>query len=103
MNTGAAHMLSITAFAGTASISGLRMIRDLESIGAHISSSSDREKVRHIRLLSFTTESILMKFLTFSSKLCFSIFLTIIMNNFVSYNLHETSWSRFIFVLNILS
>jgi predicted Zn-dependent peptidase len=66
VNTGAAHMLSITAFAGTASISGLRMIRDLESIGAHISSSSDREKVRHICLLSFTTDSMLTKFLIFS-------------------------------------
>lgn len=43
--TGAAHMLSIAAFGGTQNVSGLRLIRDLENIGAVISSSSDRERV----------------------------------------------------------
>ena len=42
---GAAHMLSITAFGGTARVSGLRLIRDMEDMGATFSSSSDREKV----------------------------------------------------------
>jgi Insulinase (Peptidase family M16) len=42
---GAAHMLSITAFAGTQRVSGLRLIRDLETMGAQIASSADREKV----------------------------------------------------------
>ena len=44
-STGAAHMLSVTAYAGTINVSGLRIIRDLESLGAVISSSSDRERV----------------------------------------------------------
>jgi hypothetical protein len=38
-------MLSITAFAGTQRVSGLRLIRDLETMGAQIASSADREKV----------------------------------------------------------
>ena len=38
-------MLSVTAFGGTARVSGLRLIRELETMGAQISSSSDREKV----------------------------------------------------------
>ena len=45
MLSGAAHMLSITAFGGTARVSGLRLIRDMEDMGATFSSSSDREKV----------------------------------------------------------
>lgn len=45
-------MLSITAFAGTQRVSGLRLIRDLETMGAQISSSADREKVQ-ASLLSF--------------------------------------------------
>ena len=44
-HAGAAHMLSVTAFGGTARVSGLRLIRELETMGAQISSSSDREKV----------------------------------------------------------
>ena len=38
-------MLSITAYAGTVNVSGLRILRDLENLGAVISSSSDRERV----------------------------------------------------------
>ena len=45
VRAGAAHMLSVTAFGGTARVSGLRLCRELETVGAQISSSSDREKV----------------------------------------------------------
>lgn len=42
---GAAHMLSVAAFAGTANKSGLRLMRELEDIGATVSASADREKI----------------------------------------------------------
>lgn len=42
---GSAHLLSLAAFAGTTSKSGLRLIRELEDIGAVVSASSDREKI----------------------------------------------------------
>jgi hypothetical protein len=43
-------MLSITAFAGTQRVSGLRLIRDLETMGAQIASFADREKVSNALL-----------------------------------------------------
>jgi predicted Zn-dependent peptidase len=49
---GAAHMLAVTAFGGTMRVSGLRLIRDLETMGAQISSSSDREKVIYLTVNS---------------------------------------------------
>lgn len=42
---GAAHLLSVAAFAGTANKSGLRLMRELEDIGATVSASADREKI----------------------------------------------------------
>ena len=42
---GAAHMLSVAAFAGTANKTGLRLMRELEDIGATVSASADREKI----------------------------------------------------------
>jgi len=43
---GAAHVLAVSGFTnGTVKRSGLRLIRDLENVGAVISSSVDREKV----------------------------------------------------------
>ena len=43
---GAAHLLSVAGFAGTGKRSGLRLMRDLENIGAVVGTSSDREKVK---------------------------------------------------------
>lgn len=43
---GAAHLLSVAAFAGTGKRSGLRLMRDLEDMGAVVGASVDREKVR---------------------------------------------------------
>ena len=42
---GAAHMLAVSAFGGTAKRSGLRIVRDLENLGATFRASADREKV----------------------------------------------------------
>jgi len=42
---GAAHLLSVAAFAGTGKRSGLKLCRDLENLGATFSSSVDREKI----------------------------------------------------------
>ena len=42
---GAAHLLSVAAFAGTTNKNGLRLMRELEDIGATVSASADREKV----------------------------------------------------------
>lgn len=42
---GAAHLLSVAAFAGTMEKSGLRLMRELEDIGATVSASADREKI----------------------------------------------------------
>jgi len=42
---GAAHFLSVSAFAGTQSKTGLRLVRELEDLGATISASADREKI----------------------------------------------------------
>lgn len=42
---GAAHLLSVSAFAGTGEKSGLRLMRELEDIGATVSASADREKI----------------------------------------------------------
>jgi predicted Zn-dependent peptidase len=42
---GAAHLLSVAAFAGTTNKSGLRLMRELEDIGASVSASADREKI----------------------------------------------------------
>ena len=42
---GAAHLLAVSAFAGTGKRSGLRLIRDLENLGATVRASADREKV----------------------------------------------------------
>jgi len=42
---GAAHLLSVAAFAGTTDKSGLRLMRELEDIGATVSASADREKI----------------------------------------------------------
>jgi len=44
---GAAHMLSITAFAGTSKRSGLRLMRDLENIGATVSATATREMITY--------------------------------------------------------
>eukprot|EP01006_Ploeotia_vitrea_P019766 TRINITY_DN52006_c0_g1_i1.p1 TRINITY_DN52006_c0_g1~~TRINITY_DN52006_c0_g1_i1.p1 ORF type:complete len:434 (-),score=12.37 TRINITY_DN52006_c0_g1_i1:52-1353(-) len=42
---GAAHMLSVSAFAGTKNKNGIRLMRELEDIGATVSASADREKI----------------------------------------------------------
>lgn len=42
---GAAHLLSINMFAGNNNKTGLRLMRELEDIGAVISSSFDRQKI----------------------------------------------------------
>lgn len=42
---GAAHLLATAAFAGTATESGLKVVRDLEHLGARFSATSDREKI----------------------------------------------------------
>lgn len=42
---GAAHMLSVAAFSGTTNKTGLKLMRELEDIGASISASADREKI----------------------------------------------------------
>eukprot|EP01041_Mallomonas_annulata_P003256 gene3256-6443_t len=44
---GAAHFLSVTAFSGHGKRSGIRMMRDLENLGAQVSSTSDREKITY--------------------------------------------------------
>jgi len=44
-NKGSASFLSNTAFIGTGSKSGLRLIRDLENLGAQFQSSGDRESI----------------------------------------------------------
>lgn len=44
---GAAHLLSVTAFSGHSKKSGIRMMRDLENLGAVVSSSSDQEKITY--------------------------------------------------------
>lgn len=43
---GAAHLLATSVLAGTNKRSGLRLTRDLENLGARISASADREKVK---------------------------------------------------------
>ena len=43
---GATQLLSTAAFAGTSKRSGLKLMRDLENMGAVASSSFDREKVQ---------------------------------------------------------
>ena len=43
---GAAHLLATSVLAGTNKRSGLRLTRDLENLGARVSASSDREKVK---------------------------------------------------------
>lgn len=40
-------MLSTTAFSGTGKRSGLRLVRDLENLGATLNSSADREKITY--------------------------------------------------------
>ena len=45
---GAAHLLSTAVLAGTNKRSGLRLTRDLENLGARISSKADREKVNRM-------------------------------------------------------
>lgn len=42
---GFSHFLSSTGFVGTAHRSGLRLIRDLENVGAVVEASADREKI----------------------------------------------------------
>jgi len=42
---GAAKLLAAAAFAGTATESGLKVVRDLEHLGARFSATSDREKI----------------------------------------------------------
>ena len=42
---GAAHFLSTAAFAGNNSSSGMKIVNDLESLGATFQSYSDKEKV----------------------------------------------------------
>ena len=42
---GSSHLLGITAFAGTASTSGVALIRALDDMGAKVASSADRSKV----------------------------------------------------------
>jgi len=44
---GAAHLLSVSAFAGHGKKSGLKLMRALENIGAVVSSTSDREKITY--------------------------------------------------------
>lgn len=44
---GAAHMLSTCAFAGAGETSGLRLVRDLENLGASLSSTADREVITY--------------------------------------------------------
>lgn len=44
---GAAHLLATAAFAGTGKRSGLKLMRDLENIGATVGSSVDREKITY--------------------------------------------------------
>jgi hypothetical protein len=48
---GAAHLLAVSAFAGTGKRSGLRLIRDLENLGATVRASADREKVEILIVL----------------------------------------------------
>lgn len=43
---GAAHLLAVAAFSGTGKRSGLRLMRDLENLGATVGATVDREKVR---------------------------------------------------------
>ena len=42
---GAAQLLAATAFIGTAKRSGIRLVRDLENLGAKFSAVADREQV----------------------------------------------------------
>ena len=44
---GAAHLLSVAGFAGTGKRSGLRLLRDLENVGATVGTSVDREKITY--------------------------------------------------------
>lgn len=44
---GAAQLLATTAFAGTRKKSGLRLVRDLEDLGAKFDAIADREKVNN--------------------------------------------------------
>ena len=51
---GAAQLLAATAFVGTGKRSGIRLVRDLENLGAKFSAVADREQV-----VSSSTEVIL--------------------------------------------
>jgi len=44
---GAANLLAVSAFAGTGKRSGLKLMRDLENIGATVGTSVDREKITY--------------------------------------------------------
>jgi len=44
---GAAHLLSVAAFAGTRDISGLKLCRNLEDIGAKFTASSDKDAITY--------------------------------------------------------
>lgn len=52
---GAAHFLAAAAFAGNNKNSALRVVRYLESLGAVVKSSVDREKVNYLekKILDF--------------------------------------------------
>lgn len=54
---GAAHLLSVAAFSGTGNKTGLRLMRELEDIGATVSASADREKITlNVTVLSSMAE-----------------------------------------------
>ena len=44
---GAAHLLAVSAYAGTRDISGLRLCRNLEDIGAKFTASSDKDTITY--------------------------------------------------------
>mmetsp|Transcript_11659 Transcript_11659/g.11691 ORF Transcript_11659/g.11691 Transcript_11659/m.11691 type:complete len:451 (+) Transcript_11659:84-1436(+) len=65
---GSAHMLSVAAFSGHTKKSGLRLMRDLENMGASVSSSADREKITFS--LSVMKENVTEAFHTFAEAIC---------------------------------
>jgi predicted Zn-dependent peptidase len=56
---GSAHMLAVSAFGGTAKRSGLRIVRDLENIGAKFTATADREKVTFLFILLCTINNLI--------------------------------------------